>query len=58
MNVRGRWKCDYTLASGCERRGGGKLEFAQIFTLRDREIVLVEIYLDRNQALEAAGLRE
>jgi ketosteroid isomerase-like protein len=33
-----------------------ELEFAQNFTLRDRQIVQVETYVDRARALEAAGL--
>ena len=35
-----------------------EVEFASIATLRDGEIVRVEFYLDREKALEAAGLRE
>ena len=47
------------------QRGRGKtsgaaaeLELAQIITLRDGEILRIENYLDRTEALEAAGLRE
>ena len=35
-----------------------ELEFAQICTVRDGEIIRVESYLDRIKALEAAGLEE
>jgi ketosteroid isomerase-like protein len=34
------------------------LKFAQVLTLRAGKIVRVDNYLDRGQALEAAGLRE
>jgi ketosteroid isomerase-like protein len=37
---------------------GAELELASIFTLRDGQIVRVETHLDREKALEAAGLRE
>jgi ketosteroid isomerase-like protein len=37
---------------------GAELELAQIATLRDGEIVRIESYLDREKALEAAGVRE
>jgi ketosteroid isomerase-like protein len=37
---------------------GAELEQAHIFTLRDGEVVRAESYLDREKALEAAGLRE
>jgi ketosteroid isomerase-like protein len=30
----------------------------QVFTLRNGKIAKQEVYLDRDQALEAAGLRE
>jgi ketosteroid isomerase-like protein len=32
--------------------------FAQVWTFRDRLIARMEMYADRNEALEAAGLRE
>jgi ketosteroid isomerase-like protein len=35
-----------------------ELELANIFTLRDGEIVRLELYRDRGEALEAAGLGE
>ncbi len=35
-----------------------ELELGNIFTLRDGEIVRVELYSDREKALEAAGLPE
>ena len=35
-----------------------ELELAQIATVRDGQIVRVDNYLDREKALEAAGLRE
>jgi ketosteroid isomerase-like protein len=41
-------------ASGAEV----ELEFGQVITLRDGKVVQVDIYLDREKALEAAGLRE
>jgi ketosteroid isomerase-like protein len=37
---------------------GAELEQAHIFTLRDGELVQAESYLDREKALEAAGLSE
>jgi ketosteroid isomerase-like protein len=37
---------------------GAELEQAHIFTLRDGEVVRAESYLDRERALEAAGLLE
>ena len=35
-----------------------ELELANIFTLRDGEIVRLELYRDRANALEAAGMQE
>jgi ketosteroid isomerase-like protein len=35
-----------------------ELELANIFTLRDGEILRLDLYRDREKALEAAGLRE
>ncbi len=35
-----------------------ELEFAQIYTVRDGEAVRIDSYLDREKALEAAGLSE
>jgi ketosteroid isomerase-like protein len=43
---------------GATSGAGAELELANIFTLRDGEIVRVELYRDRDEALEAAGLRE
>jgi ketosteroid isomerase-like protein len=37
---------------------GAELEQAHICTLRDAELVRIESYLDREKALEAAGLSE
>ena len=37
---------------------GAELEQAHILTLRDGEVVRIESYLDREKALEAAGLSE
>jgi ketosteroid isomerase-like protein len=34
------------------------LELANVFTLRDGQIVRVQLYRDRGEALEAAGLQE
>jgi ketosteroid isomerase-like protein len=34
------------------------LELANVFTLRDGQIVRLELYRDRDVALEAAGLSE
>jgi ketosteroid isomerase-like protein len=34
------------------------LEMGQVITLRDGEVVRIDVYLDRAQALEAAGLGE
>jgi ketosteroid isomerase-like protein len=33
-------------------------EGAYVWTLRDRKVIRVQIYFDRDEALEAAGLRE
>jgi ketosteroid isomerase-like protein len=35
-----------------------ELEYAQVVKFRDRKVVHVDVYLDRDQALEAAGLSE
>jgi ketosteroid isomerase-like protein len=35
-----------------------ELEYAQVVRFRDRKVVRVDVYLDRAQALAAAGLRE
>ncbi len=35
-----------------------ELEFAQILTLRDGQVMRVDTYLDREKALKAAGLRK
>ena len=42
------------------KQGGPELEmrFAQVWTFRDGLIARMEMYLDRSEALEAAGLRE
>jgi ketosteroid isomerase-like protein len=37
---------------------GAALELANVFTLRDGQIVRLELYRDLDEALEAAGLRE
>jgi ketosteroid isomerase-like protein len=37
---------------------GAELELANIFTLHDGVIVRTDLYRDRDEALEAAGLRE
>jgi ketosteroid isomerase-like protein len=49
----------------CRQRGRGgssgaaaELEFVGLSTLRDGEIMRTDFYLDRERALEAAGLRE
>ena len=55
---------DQVVAMGRQRGRGAssgvaaELEFAQICTLRDGQVVRVDTYLDREKALEAAGLRE
>jgi ketosteroid isomerase-like protein len=43
---------------GATSGAGAELELANIFTLRDGEIVRVDLYRDREKALEAAGLSE
>jgi ketosteroid isomerase-like protein len=43
---------------GATSGAGAELELAGIYTLRDGEIVRVELYRDRAEALEAAGLSE
>lgn len=43
---------------GTSSGAAAELEFTQIVTVRDAEIVRDEFYLDRQEALEAAGLRE
>jgi ketosteroid isomerase-like protein len=43
---------------GATSGAGGELELTQIVTLRDRLIVRVDAYMDREKALEAAGLSE
>jgi ketosteroid isomerase-like protein len=45
---------------GKARHGGPDVEmrFAQVWTFRDGLAVRAEMYADRNEALEAAGLRE
>jgi ketosteroid isomerase-like protein len=48
-----RWQARGT-ASGAEL----EMRPAQVFTLRDGRITRQEVYLDREQALEAAGLPE
>jgi ketosteroid isomerase-like protein len=48
-----RWRARGT-ASGAE----WEMRPGQVFTLRDGKIARQEIYLDREQALEAAGLSE
>jgi ketosteroid isomerase-like protein len=54
---------DQVIATSRQRGRGGtsgveaELEQAFIVTVRDRQIVRVEAYLDREKALEAAGLR-
>ena len=35
-----------------------EMSFAQVFTFRDGKRARMEMYSDRNEALEAAGLRE
>jgi ketosteroid isomerase-like protein len=35
-----------------------ELEYAQVITLREGKMVRVDVYLDRERALEAAGLTE
>jgi ketosteroid isomerase-like protein len=42
------------------RSGGPEVEmrFAQVWTLRDGLVERMEMYYDRDEALEAAGLRE
>ena len=45
---------------GRSKEGGMPVEmsFAQVFTLRDGKQARMEMYSDRDEALEAAGLRE
>jgi ketosteroid isomerase-like protein len=43
---------------GATSGAGAELELANIFTLRDGEVVRVDLYRDREKALEAAGLSE
>ncbi len=45
---------------GRSKEGGMPVEmsFAQVFTFRDGKQARMEMYSDRNEALEAAGLRE
>ena len=55
---------DQVIVMACQRGrdatsgAAAELEFAQICTVRDGEIIRVETYLDRIKALEAAGLAE
>ena len=44
-------------------RGSGsgvitELEYAQVIKLREGKVVEVDMYIDRDKALEAAGLRD
>ena len=48
-----RWRARGT-SSGAE----WEMKPGQVFTLRDGKIARQEVYLDRDEALEAAGLRE
>ena len=43
---------------GSSSGAGVELKVTNIHTLRDGQIVRIEVYRDREQALEAAGLRE
>jgi ketosteroid isomerase-like protein len=45
---------------GKAKHGGPEVEmrFAQVWTFRDGLIARMEMYADRNEALEAAGLRD
>ena len=43
---------------GASSGAAAQLELGNIFTLRDGEIVRMEVHPDRESALEAAGLRE
>jgi hypothetical protein len=42
----------------CLVRGGKVVELGQVFTIRDGQLVSYRGYLDRAEALEAAGLSE
>jgi len=53
--------CSCSAGSGATERGGQvptEADWAQIYTLRNGLIWRVENYSDRQQALEAMGLRE
>jgi ketosteroid isomerase-like protein len=43
---------------GSSSGAAAELELANVHTLRDGQIVRIEVYRDRKQALEAAGLSE
>jgi ketosteroid isomerase-like protein len=43
---------------GSASGAGVELEYAQLIAFADGRIVRTEVYLDRERALEAAGLRE
>jgi ketosteroid isomerase-like protein len=43
---------------GASSGAAAQLELGNVFTLRDGEVVRMEVHPDREKALEAAGLRE